>query len=91
MQYRELGDSGVEVSEVAFGAWVVGTDWWGDRSETEAVEMVQYALDQGVSFFDTGDVYGHGRSEELIGEALGEHREEVTVLRLLQQPAGGPR
>ena len=57
MQYRELGDSGVEVSEVAFGAWVVGTDWWGDRSETEAVEMVQYALDQGVSFFDTGDVY----------------------------------
>jgi aryl-alcohol dehydrogenase-like predicted oxidoreductase len=79
MQHRELGDSGVEVSEVAFGAWVVGTDWWGDRSEAEAVEMVQYALNQGVDFFDTGDVYGHGRSEELIGEALGEYREEVTV------------
>ena len=79
MQHRELGDSGVEVSEVAFGAWVVGTDWWGDRSEAEAVEMVQYALNEGVNFFDTGDVYGHGRSEELIGEALGEHREEVTV------------
>ena len=79
MQYRELGDSGVEVSEVAFGAWVVGTDWWGDRSDDEAVEMVEYALDRGVTFFDTGDVYGHGRSEELIGEALGEHRDEVTV------------
>ncbi|PSQ07531.1 general stress protein [Halobacteriales archaeon QS_6_71_20] len=79
MQYRELGDSGVEVSEVAFGAWVVGTDWWGDRSDEDAVDMVQYALDRGVTFFDTGDVYGHGRSEELIGEALGEHRGEVTV------------
>ncbi|ESP87320.1 aldo/keto reductase [Candidatus Halobonum tyrrellensis] len=79
MQYRELGDSGVEVSEVAFGAWVVGTDWWGDRSDEESVEMVEYALDQGVTFFDTGDVYGHGRSEELIGEALAEHRDEVTV------------
>ncbi|WP_277554931.1 aldo/keto reductase [Halobaculum limi] len=79
MQYRELGDSGVEVSEVAFGAWVVGTDWWGDRSDEEAVDMVQHALDRGVTFFDTGDVYGHGRSEELIGEALGEFRDEVTV------------
>jgi aryl-alcohol dehydrogenase-like predicted oxidoreductase len=79
MNYRELGDSGVEVSEVAFGAWVVGTDWWGDRSEDDAVEMIQYALDNDVTYFDTGDVYGHGRSEELIGQALGEHREEVTV------------
>jgi aryl-alcohol dehydrogenase-like predicted oxidoreductase len=41
--------------------------------------MVQHALDRGVTFFDTGDVYGHGDSEELVGEALGEHREEVTV------------
>ncbi|GAA0206528.1 aldo/keto reductase [Halobaculum roseum] len=79
MQYRELGNSGVEVSEVAFGAWVVGTDWWGDRSDEDAVDMVQHALDEGVTFFDTGDVYGHGRSEELIGEALGEYRDEVTV------------
>ena len=79
MQYRELGDSGVEVSEVAFGAWVVGTDWWGDRTDEDAVEMVQYALDRGITFFDTGDVYGHGRSEALVGEALAEHRDEVTV------------
>ncbi|WP_313693756.1 aldo/keto reductase [Halorarum halobium] len=79
MHYRELGDSGVEVSEVAFGAWVVGTDWWGDRSDADAVEMVEYALENDVTFFDTGDVYGHGRSEELVGEALSEHRDEVTV------------
>jgi len=79
MNQRELGDSGVEVSEVGFGAWVVGTDWWGDRTEEQAVGMVQHALDRGVTYFDTGDVYGHGRSEELVGQALAEHREEVTV------------
>ncbi len=79
MNYRTLGDSGVEVSEIGFGAWVVGTDWWGDRSESQAKEMLQYAVDQGITYFDTGDVYGHGRSEELVGEALAEMREEVTV------------
>ncbi|WP_435333960.1 aldo/keto reductase [Haloarchaeobius sp. TZWWS8] len=79
MHYRELGDSGLEVSEIGFGAWVVGTDWWGDRTEEQAIEMVQYALDQGITYFDTGDVYGHGRSEELIGKALGDRRDEVVV------------
>jgi len=79
MHYRTLGDSGVEVSEVGFGAWVVGTDWWGDRTEEQAVEMVQHALDRGITYFDTGDVYGHGRSEELVGRALAEHRDEVTI------------
>ena len=79
MHYRELGNSGVEVSEVGFGAWTVGTDWWGDRSEAESVEMLRHAADQGITFFDTGDVYGHGRSEELVGKALGDRRDEVTI------------
>jgi aryl-alcohol dehydrogenase-like predicted oxidoreductase len=79
MHYRELGSSGVEVSEVGFGAWVVGTDWWGDRTEQQAIDMVQHALDRGITYFDTGDVYGHGRSEEIIGQALAEHRDEVTL------------
>jgi aryl-alcohol dehydrogenase-like predicted oxidoreductase len=79
MEHRELGDSGVEVSTVGFGAWVVGTDWWGDRSEEQAVEMVEYALDRGATYVDTGDVYGHGRSEELVGEAIDGRREEVTL------------
>ncbi|MFC6837501.1 aldo/keto reductase [Halomarina ordinaria] len=79
MHYRTLGDSGVEVSEVGFGAWVVGTDWWGDRSEAEAAEMLQHALDAGITYFDTGDVYGHGRSEELVGRALADVRDEVTL------------
>ncbi|MFC7235425.1 aldo/keto reductase [Halosegnis marinus] len=79
MHYRELGDSGVEVSEVGFGAWVVGTDWWGDRDEADALEMVEYALDAGITYFDTGDVYGHGRSEELLGKVLAERGDEMTV------------
>ena len=79
MNYRTLGDSGVEVSEIGFGAWVVGTDWWGDRTEPQAKEMLRYAADQGITYFDTGDVYGHGRSEELVGEALAEMRDEVTI------------
>ena len=79
MNQRELGSSGVAVSEVGFGAWVVGTDWWGDRTREQAVEMLHHALDRGITYFDTGDVYGHGDSEELVGEALGEYRDEVTV------------
>ncbi|WP_255195113.1 aldo/keto reductase [Halorarius litoreus] len=79
MHYRELGNSGVEVSEVGFGAWVVGTDWWGDRDEDDALEMVEYALDAGITYFDTGDVYGHGRSEELLGKVLAERGDEMTV------------
>jgi aryl-alcohol dehydrogenase-like predicted oxidoreductase len=79
MEHRGLGDSGVEVSEIGFGAWVVGTDWWGDRSEQESIELVRHAADRGITFFDTGDVYGHGRSEELIGEALSDRRDEVAI------------
>jgi len=79
MNYRTLGTSDVEVSEIGFGAWVVGSDWWGDRTDEEAIEMVRYAIDQGITYFDTGDVYGHGASEELIGRALDGVRDEVTV------------
>ncbi len=79
MNYRTLGTSDVEVSEIGFGAWVVGSDWWGDRNDDEAIEMVRYAIDQGITYFDTGDVYGHGDSERLIGRALEGVREEVTV------------
>jgi aryl-alcohol dehydrogenase-like predicted oxidoreductase len=79
MQHRELGDTGLEVSEVAFGAWVVGTDWWGDRTRQDDLDIIETALDAGINFFDTGDVYGHGESEEIVGEALADRREDVVV------------
>ncbi|XVH32611.1 aldo/keto reductase [Haloferacaceae archaeon DSL9] len=79
MHYRELGTSGVSVSEVGFGAWVVGTDWWGDRSEADSIEMIHHAIDEGITYFDTGDVYGHGNSETVLSAALEGHRDDVTV------------
>lgn len=79
MNYRKLGDSGVAVSEIGFGAWTIGTDWWGDRTEAQAIEMIQHAVDRGITYFDTGDVYGHGDSEDLIGQALGPVRDEITL------------
>ncbi|WP_299234537.1 aldo/keto reductase [Natronomonas sp.] len=79
MHYRTLGTSGVEASEIGFGAWVVGSDWWGDRSDEAAIEMVRHAIDRGITYFDTGDVYGHGDSERLVGRALEGRREEVTI------------
>ncbi|EMA41490.1 aldo/keto reductase [Halococcus hamelinensis] len=79
MRHRKLGGSDVEVSEVGFGAWTVGTDWWGDRSERESIEMLRHAADRGITFFDTGDVYGHGRSEELVGQAFADRRDEVAI------------
>ncbi|WP_324760104.1 aldo/keto reductase [Haloarcula sp. GH36] len=79
MKYDTLGTTDVEVSQVGFGAWVVGTDWWGDRTREDAVGMIDHAVEQGVSYFDTGDVYGHGDSEEIVGEALADRRDEVTV------------
>jgi aryl-alcohol dehydrogenase-like predicted oxidoreductase len=79
MQYRTLGDSDVEVSEVGFGAWVVGTDWWGDRTKADSIEMIHHAIEEGITYFDTGDVYGHGESEKVVGEAIADYRDEVTL------------
>lgn len=79
MNYRALGSTGLQVSEVGFGSWAIGgtsedagEQWgWGETPEAEAIAAVQKARDLGVNFFDTADVYGHGRSEEILGKALG--------------------
>ncbi len=65
MQYRRLGKTGYDVSAVGFGAWAIGADW-GEVSEADALAALRAALDAGVTFFDTADVYGDGRSERLL-------------------------
>ena len=61
---RPLGRTGIVVSEVSFGAWAIGGDW-GEVTEADALAGVEAALVGGVNLFDTADVYGRGRSEEL--------------------------
>ncbi len=65
MHYRQLGKTGWNVSEISFGAWAIGADW-GHVSDDDAMATLHTALDHGINFFDTADVYGDGRSERLI-------------------------
>lgn len=77
---RAFGSSGVvEVSEIGFGAWTLGLDWWGKVTPEEARALVGRAIDAGVTFFDTADTYGAGAGEERLGEALRGRRAEVTI------------
>jgi aryl-alcohol dehydrogenase-like predicted oxidoreductase len=71
VETRQLGRSGRQVSVVGLGCWQLGSDW-GDVSEQDALDVLRAAADAGVTFFDTADVYGDGRSEELIGRFLKE-------------------
>ena len=69
MKYRTFGRTGWQISEIGFGAWAIGSDW-GQVDERQAIDTLQAAIDQGVNFIDTADVYGDGRSERLIAKAL---------------------
>lgn len=91
MQRRPLGASGLEASELSFGAMTFGEGLGpvstvpGDR---EAGRLVGMALDAGVNLFDTADVYGMGRSEEMLGRALGNRRDEALVVSKVGFPVG---
>ncbi|PRY26075.1 aryl-alcohol dehydrogenase-like predicted oxidoreductase [Aliiruegeria haliotis] len=73
MKTRQLGANGFEVSEVGLGCWQLGSDWGSGLRRDIALEILETAAQQGVSFFDTADVYGQGRSEDLIGQFLRHH------------------
>lgn len=78
MQSRTLGKSRLVVSEVGFGAWAVGGAW-GKTDDGESLAAMHAAVDAGVTFFDTADVYGDGRSERLLGRLLRERAEPLVV------------
>ena len=93
MNYRTLGRTGWNISTVSFGAWAIGGSW-GAVDEGEAMATLNRALDLGINFFDTADVYGDGRSERLIGELRRTRKEPFYVatkagLRLDPQTAEG--
>jgi len=93
MKYRTLGRTGWKVSEISFGAWAIGGAW-GDVSDAESLAALHAALDGGVNFFDTADVYGDGRSERLLAKLRKERKEKFYIAtkagrRLPQQTPGG--
>jgi aryl-alcohol dehydrogenase-like predicted oxidoreductase len=78
MKYRELGRTGWKVSEISFGAWAIGGAW-GDVDDKESLAALHAALDGGVNFFDTADVYGDGRSERLLAKLRKERKEKFYI------------
>jgi aryl-alcohol dehydrogenase-like predicted oxidoreductase len=76
---RQFGDTDLEASEIGFGTWALGSTWWGDVSEADGEKLLREALDLGITFFDTGDAYGRGANEELVGRVLGPRRDEVVI------------
>jgi aryl-alcohol dehydrogenase-like predicted oxidoreductase len=78
MKYRPLGNTGWNVSEVSFGAWAIGGSW-GEVSDDHSMQALHAAVDAGVNFIDTADVYGDGRSERLIARLKKERNEEILV------------
>lgn len=77
MKYRTYPNSDVTVSEVGFGLWTTATGWWGNKSDDDAVQMLQKAHDLGITFYDAADTYGNGRSEEQLAKAFRDKREKV--------------
>jgi aryl-alcohol dehydrogenase-like predicted oxidoreductase len=93
MEYRALGRTGWKVSTVSFGAWAIGGTW-GPVDDRESMEALHHALDLGVNFFDTADVYGDGHSERLLARLRRERRDSFHVAtkagrRLDPHVAGG--
>lgn len=70
MKLRQLGNSDIKVTPIAFGAWAIGGWMWGGADEDDAIKAVQTAVDLGITTIDTAAVYGYGKSETLIGKAL---------------------
>jgi len=78
MKFRKLGKTGLEVSEIGFGAWAIGGGW-GPQEDADSLAALNRAIDMGLNFIDTAAGYGDGRSERLIGQVLKNRKEKVWV------------
>ena len=79
MEYRRLGNTDLSVSRIAFGCEAIGGTDWGQVNEKESLRAVRTALDKGINFFDTADVYGLGWSEQVLSKGLGAQKKDVVV------------
>lgn len=90
MNYRKFGNTDLLVSEIGFGAWAIGGGamigntaiGWGDADDKISVKAIQAAIDAGINFFDTADIYGLGHSENLLGKALGDRKEVIIATKV---------
>jgi len=90
MQYRKFGQTDLTISEIGFGAWAIGGGamigdtaiGWGDADEDTSTKAIYAALDAGINFFDTADIYGLGHSESLLGKTIGKNKEVVIATKV---------
>jgi aryl-alcohol dehydrogenase-like predicted oxidoreductase len=90
MQYRNFGSTDLRVSEIGFGAWAIGGGamigttaiGWGDTDDAVSIKAIHAAVNAGITFFDTADIYGLGHSELLIGKELGNNKEMIIATKV---------
>src|SRR5258705_12258769 len=90
MHYRKFGNTDLLVSEIGFGAWAIGGGamigntaiGWGDADDTISIKAINAALDAGINFFDTADIYGLGHSEELLGKTIGQKQKVIIATKV---------
>jgi len=80
MQHRQLGNSEIQASVVAFGAWAIGGWKWGGADAKESISAIHNAIDAGINFIDTAAVYGFGLSEEIVGQAIGTQKRDSLII-----------
>src|ERR671917_147082 len=86
MELRALGHTGVKVSPLCLGTMMFGA--WGERDHDESIRIIHRALDAGINFVDTADVYSSGESEEIVGKALAGRRDNVVLASKVHYPMG---
>ncbi len=79
MKHRRLGKTGIEISEVSLGTWQVGGRWGEPFNEGSAIAILNKAMDEGINFIDTADVYGDGLSEKMVGQVVRSRTERIYV------------
>jgi aryl-alcohol dehydrogenase-like predicted oxidoreductase len=79
MQFRTLGKTGLKISAISLGTWQVGGRWGAGFSDTNADEILNKAIDSGINFIDTADVYGNGESEKAVGRLVKHRKEKIYV------------
>jgi aryl-alcohol dehydrogenase-like predicted oxidoreductase len=90
MNYRRLGRTGLQVSEVGFGAWGIGKGFWAGAEDGQSLRALHRAIDRGVNFIDTALMYGDGHSEQLVGKAVREHSGTVYIATKVPVKDGFP-